>query len=402
MAYRYVAYNQEGQKIKGLLEVDAEEEAEALLWQANLTVVRLKKARRWPTLREMMPTFYRPKARDIINFSRQLATLLASGIPLRNALQLLAGHMENPMLRDTLTQIVADLEEGSHFSAALAKHPQIFSSLYERLVAVGEETGRLDPMLERLASYMEREAAVVSRVRRALVYPSIVMVVGLGAAFVLLTWTVPAMSNLFKEFGGKLPWTTRLLVALGDVMSSFGLYLILILAALLIITLWYVRTPSGSRRKDYLLNRVPFVSNVLQTSDTARFASSLSTLTHAGLPLTTTMDILIRTAARAPMRDALEVVRADLLAGTRLGQALTRQKAFPRLLTQMVSTGEETGALETNLDAAATFYDEASERAMAGITTLLEPALVLFIGAGIGFVAVSVISPMYSIIGQIK
>ena len=306
------------------------------------------------------------------------------------------------MLKAAILDMVQELEQGSPFSASLAKYPNMFSAFYQRMTAVGEETGHLEPMMRRAADYMERDAAIVSKGRRALVYPSIVMVVGIAAGFVLVIWTVPALTRLFAEFEAELPLTTRILMAVGDIAGRFGLHIALATMSSAVLGGWYIRTKGGARRRDYLLMRVPVVSGIIQTSNMARFTSTLNTLLKAGLPMPHILDMLTTAATHAPLKEALGPVKEDLLAGERLGQALRKHDVFPRLLVQMVSTGEESGSLETNLEAAASFYEEATARMITGITTLLEPMLVLFIGLAIGFVAVSVISPMYSIVQQIK
>ncbi len=402
MAYTYVAYDTEGKKVRGELIVDSEQAAEDLLFGANLTVVQIKRKLAVPSLQDALPTFFRPKTTDIVAFTRQLCTLLESGIPLRSGLQLLQDQTPNQVLVKTIQDIVRQVEEGTLFSAALAKHPMVFNAFYQHMAAVGEETGRLEPMLRRTSDYLERDAGTASRVKRALIYPSIVLMVGIGAVIVLVLWTVPALSRLFSEFDTELPLTTRFLIGMGSIATRFGSLILVASVGLAVLGFWYLRTKAGARRRDYLLMRAPIIGKTIQTSSTAHFTSMLNALLRAGLPIPQILDILSTSTSFAPMRDVLGSVKTDLLAGERLGQAMKKHKVFPRLLVQMATTGDETGSLETNLEAAARFYEEATIRAVDGTIALLEPALVLLIGLGIGFVAVSVVTPMYTIIQHIR
>ncbi len=402
MAVRYIAYNSQGERISGRLEVESLETAEQLLWRSDLTVVSLKKERRLPSIQELMPTFFRPKPQELVSFTRDLATLLQSGIRLLPAIGVLLPRVRAALFKKALRQVEQDIRTGVSFSEACSKHTNIFPAIYSRLLTVGEETGRLELMLNQAADYMEKQAALASKLKRAMTYPALVSGVGLVAAIILVGWALPGMSGLFGEFGTEQPWSARVLLSLSVWGGNHGWQLAVGIFAVVVGAFLYFRTRSGRRRLDYLSLKLPVVKNIVRSNSMSRFSDTMATLMAAGLPLTEVMDLMLRTAPNAPVYDAMLQVRTDLLTGEPLSQAISKQSLFPPLVPQMVAVGEESGTLEQNLGTLTRFYEKEADEAVSSLTRMFEPAIIIVVGLVIGFIAVTLISSMYGVMGEIE
>lgn len=407
MAIRYVAYTREGQRVAGTLTVDSEAAAEEMLWRSDLVVVSLQRTRQkggavTPTLARLLPTLYRPKAKDVVGFTRDLATLLESGIALHTSLRILQDRVGNPLLRETVQQVTKAIEAGGSLSQALAQRPSVFPSMYPRLVTVGEETGRLDIALRQVATHLEKQAATTQKLKRALGYPVFVGLLGMGSAFFMLTFSLPALMGLFEEFGAELPLTTRILMWAGRTMGQYGLRLFLLLAVTGLALAAYFRSRQGAARWDSLMLRLPVLGRVVWMANMFRFISTVHTLLVAGLPLTEALDMTARATSNAIMKQALFRLREDVVAGQSLSQALAKQPVFPNLVHQMVSVGEESGTLSHNLETLSNFYEKEADQGISSLTGMIEPAMILLVGGFVGFVALSVMSSLYGIVGQVR
>lgn len=402
MQFKYVAFTKAGQMVTGVTEAPSEQVAEEALWRAGYIIARMEAVRPLPSPRDLLPTIFAVRRQDLIVFSRQLATLLESGVAILPALQLLADQVGNPILRQALRQVGEDIQAGASLSEALARHPRVFPVLYQRMIQVGERTGRLEAILHQLVTYMSKEEAVSKKVRGAMVYPSLVLALAAVVVTILVTVALPAILGLYRELNVELPWTTRTLIAISDFGQKYGLFLLLGLVLLALAVSLYVRQPVGRWQLHYTLLHLPVLGPVNLRSAISRLARTMSTLLRAGLPMAEVMDLLLQTTGNDVLRQAVAAVRAQLLAGHGLSQPLSTQRIFPRLMVQMVRVGEETGTLDSNLETLADFYEEEADRAITTMTLLIEPALIIFVGLVVGFIAVSVIMPMYSIMGTFK
>lgn len=402
MQFKYVVFTKTGQMVTGVTEAPSEQVAEEALWRAGYIIAKMEAVRPLPSLRDLLPTIFAVRRQDLIIFSRQLATLLESGVAILPALQLLGDQVGNPILRQALHQVSEDIQAGASLSEALAKHPRVFPVLYRRMIHVGERTGRLEGILHQLVTYMSKEEAISKKVSSAMVYPSLILALAAVVVTILVTVTLPAILGLYRELNVELPWTTRALIALSDFVQKYGVFilsgLILLIAALML----YIRQPLGRWQFHYLLLHLPILGPVNLRSAISRLVRTMSTLLRAGLPMAEVMDLLLQTTGNDVLRQAVAAVRAQLLAGHGLSQPLSTQRIFPRLVVQMVRVGEETGTLDNNLETLADFYEEEADRAITTMTSLIEPALIILVGLVVGFIAVSVIMPMYSIMGAFK
>ncbi len=405
MAYNYVAYDLEGGRRAGILSVDTEQAAEQLLWRANLTVVSLHKQPKplSAALYEGLPSFFAPKPRDLVELARGLATLLEAGISLLPAIRFVSQRVRSPLLVHALGNVIVDIESGASFSEAIAKYPSIFPSLFIRLAATSEQTGQLGPALVKAAEHIERGAAASSKVRRALAYPAVVTVVAIGAAMVMLLFAIPAMSGLFQEFGGDLPFTTRILINSSDFARHYGLALGLgFLVAGAIGWDYFFKTPRGREKWDRLLLSLPIAGNVVRYSNAARICGSLGTLLSAGLPILESMDLTTDVVTNNTAKQAIRQITQEIIAGEELSKAMAKHDIFPSLVPQMVNMGEQSGNLAKNLETAAHFFERELDVALSTMTSMIAPTMTLLMGGGVGFIAIAMMSAMYGLIDTIK
>jgi type IV pilus assembly protein PilC len=399
MAYQYIAYTPQGTRIQGRVDAQSEAAAEELLWKQNYTVA---------SVREISNTKARPglgggiKKRDLVVFSRQLATLITSGIPIVRALHLLQEQVTSKRLRDVLSEIIVDVQQGRFFSEAIMKHDKDFPTLYGRLVEVGEQAGNLEMVLEQLAIYIEKEEALVRKVKGAMAYPSFVMVMAFGVMFLMLTVALPPLMGLFSSFDAELPLPTKVLLALTDFFSTYKFILLGGIVAAVAGVMAFARTSGGKSALDKLVLRIPLIGRVVMEGSVARMCRSMSTLLVAGISLPEILEMIVRTQSNTVISGALSAVREQLMQGNGLADPLVEQKIFPGMLVQMVRVGEETGSLDSNMQTLAVFYEDEVDRAVSSLSAALEPALTIFIGVVVGFVAVAVIMPMYSLMGYVN
>lgn len=428
MPYKYVAYTSAGERVEVLLEVETKKAAEEALRNSNMriadfhhlqagmaeirvlsqgtsdaTVYELRHIKKPVSLEELLPSLYAIRKRDIIIFSRQLATLLSSGIAILPAFRLLRDESTKRLLIKILGRVIEDIQQGISLSKAFAKHPDAFPLMYVRLIEVGEQTGNLEDVLRRLADFLEKEESLVRKIRGAMIYPAVIIALAFVVALLFVNFVIPGMTGLFTEFKAELPPTTRLLLGSSNLVRQNFIQIIAGLVLLVGGGFWYSRTPQGRRRIDYaIMGQIPLITAIVNKGSMSRLAGILSMLLAAGLPLTEIMELLVRTSQNTALQEALEQVRTDVLGGTPMSEALGRRSIFPGMLGQMVKVGEETGALADNLQTLARFYEEETDRAVTTLTAMIEPILIVGIGGFIAFLAVSIITPMYSILNVIK
>jgi type IV pilus assembly protein PilC len=401
MWFKYTAYEAAGGTVAGTLEADSEQGAEEALWQRRLTIISLEKKRAAPSKDGALPFLNKPGRNDVVYFTRDLATLLSSGIAILPALHMLYGRTTKSGMQKVLRDLIGAVETGSPFSEACARHPNVFSPFYLRMTRVGEEIGNLEVMLREITIQMEKEAAITSKVRGAMIYPTFVIVVALVAGAVMITFVLPAMSGLFTAYGGELPIFTRIMMGFANFARANILYMIAALAVIGVFSSWYFRTPQGRKHRQSLVWRIPLVGNINIKGTMSRLARNVATLIRGGIVLTEALDLVIQTTDNVVIKQALVKVRSDVHSGESLSRALMEHKVFPPLFAQVVGVGEQSGRLEANLEVMADFYEMETDKAIARATGMLGPGLVLLVGIFVCFIALAVITPIYGIMGQI-
>jgi type IV pilus assembly protein PilC len=352
------------------------------------------------SLEEAFPTLFKLKPRDIIVFSRQLATLLRSGISLLPSLEILQGQVASSRaFRSILASIVNDIRSGGSFSQAVKKNPKAFSEIYCRTIAVGEETGNLDTTLNQMADFMERHQAMSQRVKKALSYPLIVMGVGVVVVIMLITVVMPQLLDMFTSMNVELPLPTRILIAITEIFQNYTLYIVIGGALLLAVFLWMTKQPNGKRVLDRLRLNMPIIGPPVLMSELGRFARTLSVMIGAGLKLQESMELLPHSTTNMLFRDALHKVNERLLLGEGLSEPMSRVSMFPPLLVQMVAVGEESNTLDFAMGVVADFYETSAEEKTAAMVSMIGPVSTIGIALLVGFIAISILMPMYTLTG---
>jgi len=402
MPFRYLAYDQSGQEHRGVLDVEQEETAEEILFERGLTVAHLTPTRGRIDLAKWFPTYFGPRRRDVIVLSDQLANLVESGVAILPALELMAEETTSQSLGRVLRKVVEEIRQGSSISAALAEHELVFPPIYHRMINVGEQTGNISEVLRQLARHMEKEETVRSSLRSAMTYPAVVLLLAFGVVMILLNFTLPPLLGLYSEFDAQLPLPTRILMKTSNFFLQHRLAIFLGLAAAAVGAVLYFRAPSGRKRLHRWLITMPVLGRINIQGNVARISRTLATLLRAGLQLPESMRLTEQTISNVVLSEELEELRQETLQGRGIAAPLASSEHFPRMLAQVVRVGEETGTLDSHLDTLASYYEEEVDRSLDNLTALIEPALVVFVGVIVAFVAISVILPMYSLLGQIR
>jgi type IV pilus assembly protein PilC len=400
--YAYRGYTDSGQRRDGQIEASGTSAAEQALWNQGLKVVRLVQAPAKKTMADYFPSLFHISRMDIILFTRQLATFIGAGVPMSRALGTIAEETGSPLFKRVILAILADLERGQNLSEALLKHPQVFPALYIDLIRVAELTGNLEGTLKELAGYLRRDLNTVRRVRTAMIYPAVILVVASAVVIILVFFALPAFVKIFAEFHVQLPLATRILIGIVDFVRVWALAIGGGIAAIVLGTVIALRTERGVYAKDLLSLKVPIFGPIVLSAILNRFARTLAMVLKAGVPLGPTFDAVIAGTGNTVFQRGLNTVKEQMTSGEGFAGPLVRTELFPPMLTQMVRVGEETGTLDTYLEQAADFYEEELEYKIRAMTSLIEPVMTVAVGLVVGFIAVSLISAMYGLIGALK
>jgi type IV pilus assembly protein PilC len=400
MDYQYIAYTEDKRLIKGKLSASSEEAAISLLSDGGYQTVSLKEISPFFNMQKIAARFARVKPREIIMFSRQLALLLESGTDIVSSLELLQSQVTNHTLRRVLGDVAADIRGGSSLSAALSKHPRAFPELYHRTIAAGEQGGNLEIVLRQMADYLERGAATEKRIKNALTYPIIVAVVAVLVISILVAFVLPAFTSLYSRLGADLPLATRLLIDISDFLISYGLFVLLALVAATAVGYFYIKTPAGKQQWDKLLLNLPIIGRINLLSELSRCCRTMSLLFKVGLPLPEVMTQSIHGTNNSIIRKSLTEVQQELIRGEGLAKPMSKRKIFLPLMVQMAGVGEETGNLDNTLATVAQTYEVEADDRTSSAVGLIQPAITVIIGLLVAFLAIGLVSAMYSLYGQ--
>lgn len=397
MEFRYTASTGAGSPVSGVLVAESEANAEQILWGSGLTIIQLRKRVKMPALHEALPSLFGVKRRDVIQFSRNMASLLDAGIPILRALTI-QSRFGKRGLKAVLKEVINDLEKGSRLSQACANHPSVFPAFYVYLLRTGEEVGNLSQVLRDTAEQMERDEATASKVKRSLAYPAFVLLLAIGAIVVMMAKVVPALTDMFHEFGSDLPPMTRGLIAVSDFFEAAFLYIVLGAVVIGVGGYFYIRTPGGKRKKDMVMLRIPIIGPAILKAGLSRFCRNMSMLVGAGVSLFDALKLTSETTDNSVIAESVSGVRSRVGDGQLFSQAVAADAIFPPLMPEMIAVGEEAGSLEGQLTKVSLFYEEEAERAVSQVTATLTPALTVGVGLIIGLVAVTLYSSIYSMV----
>jgi type IV pilus assembly protein PilC len=337
------------------------------------------------------------KTRDIVIFTRQFATMIDAGLPIVQCLDILQAQATVKPLRRAIQQIKDDVEAGSSFNEALRKHPKLFDELYINMVAAGEVGGILDNIMNRLAVYMEKAARLRAKIKGAMIYPASIVTVAVAVTAILLIYVIPVFAELFSSFGQALPAPTQFVINLSNFTVKFFPYIAAVCVLLGIATVWLYRTDQGKLAIDGFLLRLPIFGDLIRKSAVARFTRTLGTLVASGVPILDALAITARTAGNRVVEKAVLATRVSISEGKTIAEPLTQSKVFPPMVCQMIAVGETTGALDSMLGKIADFYEEEVDNAIANLTALMEPIVIVFLGVVIGGLVISMYLPIFQL-----
>ncbi len=394
--FTYTARSFAGDIRTATLEAASRDDVVAQLRRQRLNVVKIDEAT------PKKPKRGHIKMRDIVIFTRQFSTMINAGLPLVQALTILAEQSQNKTLSDITRKVVFDVESGNTVADALGKHPQAFSGLYVNMVAAGEAGGILDTILMRLATFMEKNDALIRKVKGAMIYPGVIMSVAGMAITVLLIFVIPVFENLFSSAGLALPLPTRVVMGASRFLKSYWFVVLGVIAAAVFMFKRYRATSNGKLKIDKFLLRVPVLGDVLRKSAVSRFTRTLGTLISSGVSILDGLEITAKTAGNRVVQDAIMESRASIAGGDTISAPLKKSGVFPPMVISMIAVGEQTGGLDEMLAKIADFYDEEVDAAVSNLLSLLEPVMIVFLGIVVGGMVVSMYLPIFDMINAVQ
>jgi type IV pilus assembly protein PilC len=399
--FRFKAMDLAGVPASGEVEANSKQDVADQLKARGLIVVDV--ANKYRSAELNIELFSRVKPAELAVASRQLATMVSSGMSILRALYVLEAQTKSKLLKSTVAAVRADVEAGLLLSDALARHPKVFGPLYVNMIRAGESGGLLEECLLRTADQLEKDASLRRQVRAATIYPALIVTFAIAVMLALVAFLIPVFENVFKQFPGKLPALSQFMVDFSHLLTRRWYILIIAVALLVAAFLWFKRSEWGRPHWDAFRLRVPMkIGEVVQKVAIARWSRTLSSLTAAGVPIIQALEVTGATAGNAVIQDAMASVISSVKAGGTISEPLRRSPAFPPMVAQMVGVGEETGALDAMLSKIADFYDDEVAAAVKALTSILEPALIIFVGAIVGVIVVAMYLPLFSVYNAIR
>ena len=340
----------------------------------------------------------RVKDKDLTVFTRQIATMINAGLPLVQSLEVLASQQPNKQFKRILTKIREDVEGGSTFAASLKQHPTVFTPLYMSMVEAGEAGGFLDTVLNRLAGYIEKSMALRRKVKGAMIYPATIITVAVAVVIFLLIFVIPTFKTLFEGFGAALPLPTRIVLELSRLVRTHVVTVLGAFVGTVFVLRFYYRTERGKKVIDSLLLRLPIIGQLIRKVSVAKFTRTLGTLVSSGVPILDGLNITARVAGNKVVEEAILKTRSSIAEGKTIADPLGASGIFPPMVVQMISVGEQTGALDSMLAKIADFYDAEVDQAVSNLTTLLEPIMIVFLGVVVGGVIIAMYLPIFKLV----
>jgi type IV pilus assembly protein PilC len=399
--YVFKAMDLAGVKARGELEADSKQAVSDQLKQRGLIVLEI--ADKHASREIQLPGSKRVAASELAVFSRQLATMITSGMSILRALYVLEWQTENKFLKETIVAVRKDVEAGLSLSDSLARHPKVFNPLFVAMTQAGEAGGVLEGSLLRVADQLEKDASLRRQIKSAMVYPILVIVFAVGVMMALVAFLVPVFEGVFKQFGGELPKITQVSVFLSHAVTGYWWLIFLLTGGSIVAFLKWKKSSWGRPQWDHFRLRIPMkIGAIVQQVAVARWSRTLSSLTSAGVPLLLALDITGRTGGNVAVEEAMEGVIASVKRGGTIAAPLAQAPIFPVMVTHMVGVGEETGALDTMLDKVAEFYEDQVEASVKALTSILEPIMIIVIGGIVGFIVISMYLPLFTVYNSIK
>jgi len=392
-----------GKAVQMVIKADSSNEARIAWSQKGFKVIEVKEETGGIDFEAISLSLKAVTIKDKALFSRQLATLVNAGVSMVRGLGVLTDQCANPKLKVTLKKVLDDVQEGSAFSDALRKHPKVFDRLYCAMVQAGETGGVLDDVLSRLAQLLEDAARLANQIKSAMTYPAVVTFIAVAIFIGMCKFIIPVFSGVFQSLGSELPAFTQILVNISDFLNSWTFWLVPGgIIAFIIAYRWFYSTPYGKLYMDGVFLKLPLFGDLVVKTAVARFARTFGSLTRAGVPILSSLEITSETAGNVVISNAIDVARESVKEGGMISPALEKTEVFPVMAIQMISIGEETGEMDKMLMKVADFYENEVEEAVKALTSLMEPIMILLLGGMVGSIIVGMYLPIFSIMDKIK
>ena len=392
--FEWKGKSQGGEKKSGVIVAQNKDEVRQELQRRSITASSIKEQGKEINL----PSFGGGVSqKDVAVFTRQFSVMIDAGLPLIQCLELLGSQQKNKNFATMIQRVRGDVESGSTLADAMKKQPKAFDQLYVNMVAAGEAGGILDQILERLSEYIEKNVKLKAQVKSALMYPTIIVIVAVGIVGLIMYKVIPTFTAMFESSGVELPGITKITIGISKIVESYAVYFMILMFLLYMFLNRYHKTYGGRRILDRILLKIPIIGMLLQKIAIARFCRTLSTLSAAGVPILDGIEITARTSGNAIIEDALMGVKKEVEEGKTISDPLSKIRLFPQMVVSMIGVGEATGALDTMLSKIADFYEDEVDIAVAGLMSILEPILILWLGGVIGFIVISLYLPIFKL-----
>jgi type IV pilus assembly protein PilC len=395
--YLWNAKTRAGEKKAGELEASSPDAVTIHLKNMGLAPGKVKQKPK--DISEIFP-FLAPKVtiKDLVVFTRQFAVMVDAGLPLVQCLGILGEQQENITMKNVLRAVKLDVESGSTFAEALAKHPKVFDDLFVNLVAAGEVGGILDTILNRLAIQLEKQEKLRKQLKGAMVYPATVSTIAVACIVLLLVKVIPVFEQMFADFGGTLPGPTVMVIAISEWLQKYIVYMMVgITGFFMLFAQARARSKVFHYRTDFVALKLPVFGNIIKKVAVARFTRTLGTMISSGVPILDGLDIVAKTAGNMIIEEELQATRTSISEGKTIAEPLQNSKVFPGMMVQMIAVGEETGSMEIMLNKIADFYDDEVDSAVSALTAMLEPIMMVFMGGSIGTILIAMYLPIFTI-----
>jgi type IV pilus assembly protein PilC len=402
MKYKYKARNQAGEIQEGIVEASTTSNATAVLQQHNLVVVSIQSEKDNGLLAGLSRYWEGVSTKEFVIFSRQLAVMIEAKVPLMTAFKGISEQSTNPYLGKVLAMVLSDIDEGKSLSESLKRHPEVFSNLYVNMIQSGEVSGNLQKALEDLADNIEKNYTLTQKVKGVLYYPAFIMFAFVSVAFIMLTFVIPKLMDILKETNATLPITTKILLLTGDFMQKWWWAVLIAIFLGVGSLIYYLRTEEGKKEFDVISLKTPIVGRVLMYVYLARFSENLGTLVKSGLPIVSALQISAQVIGNSVFERDINEAADKVKSGGTIGEVLGTKPEFPPIMTQMIRVGEETGKLDTTLESMSNFYGREADQIVSNLSSIVEPILIVILGAGVGVLVFSIIVPIYNIAQGIK
>ncbi|MFH1401561.1 MAG: type II secretion system F family protein [Parcubacteria group bacterium] len=403
--YFYTAKSMEGQEKEGEIEAKDEHQLAKILHQEGYVLIsaKVQEGKKQNSFDISIPFLSGVSLKEKLFFTRNLKVMISAGISLPRSLRTLAEISKNKIFKKALLEIIEEVNKGQSLSSALAKYPKIFSNLFCNLIKAGEESGTMEESLKNLTIQMERQNDLRSKIIGAMMYPAVIVVAVIGVGVLMLVMVIPKLAETFRDLGAELPLTTRIVMFLGDFMVSKWYLVILIIILFIVVLRIILRTKSGKRAFDRISLKIPIIASLVQKTNSAYTTRTIGSLLSSGVPVTTALEVTSGVLGNIYFREALQKSAERVRKGEKFSAALKSfGDLYPQVVIQMLEVGEETGETSDVLQKLADFFEEEVTNTTKNMSAIIEPVLMLFIGGAVGFFAVSMLQPIYSVMGEIK